>query len=154
MKNQRKINLIVVHCSATRASQDFLEGKSTSISRICSSSENRWEVFLKVIFVLIAVHFFHYFKVFLVYSSAVYSVASGVKDELTVTVDTDDVSLASFENACFHTQFYMVFGKYLEWVSKKDLQQIRNSAELSAKFYHFFCKITLKSAEQLKMSYL
>lgn len=32
-----------------------------------------------------------------------YSVASGVKDELTVTVDTDDVSLASFENACFHT---------------------------------------------------
>ena len=103
MKNQRKINLIVVHCSATRASQDFLEGKSTSISRICSSSENRWEVFLKVIFVLIAVQFFHYFKVFLVYSSAGYSVASGVKDELTVTVDTDDVSLASFENACEHT---------------------------------------------------
>ena len=27
MKNQRKFNLIVVHCSATRTSQDFLEGK-------------------------------------------------------------------------------------------------------------------------------
>ena len=45
----------------------------------------------------------HHFEVLVVYTADSQRTTAKIEDELTVTVDTDDVSLASFENACEHT---------------------------------------------------
>ena len=63
------------------------------LSKLSTRTTKFWRSFL----------FFHYLKVLFVDSTDGYGVASKIEDELTVTVDTDDVSLASFENACEHT---------------------------------------------------